>query len=341
MSFANFPEQKQVVELLQRSLQRCRVAHGYLFTGSDVLELERMAGTLAKTLNCESPIRGENNQAIDSCDKCLTCRKIDGENHPDILWVRPESKSRVITIDQMRDLMQTVNLKPTAATYKVSVIVAADRLNIQAANAFLKTLEEPPPRSILILLTTEPQRILETVLSRCLRLNFSGERKLSAEELAWLTSFAEMAANAKGGLIGRYRLLGVLAKKLGEAKATIEETLTERSPLSRYDELDPKMRDKLEDELNAAVEAEYRRQRADLLLALELWLRDVWLRTQADADELLSFTQLKAVTDSIAKKVSPAEARANLEVLEETQRLLTTNIQEALALEVGFLKLKL
>src|SRR6185369_11087493 len=131
---------------------------------------------LAKTLNCEQPPRrGAGGLPSDSCDTCASCRLIDSGNHPDILWVRPESKLRVITIDQMRDLMQTVHLKPTQAAFKVAVIVAADRLNVPAANAFLKTLEEPPANSILILLTTEPQRVLETILSRCLRLNFAGE----------------------------------------------------------------------------------------------------------------------------------------------------------------------
>ena len=98
-----------------------------------------------------------------------------GKNHPDILSIRPEAKSRIITIEQIRDLMQTVHLKPTCAPWKVAIIEAADRLNVQAANAFLKTLEEPPADSILILLSSDPARLLETILSRCLRLNFAGE----------------------------------------------------------------------------------------------------------------------------------------------------------------------
>ena len=103
---------------------------------------------------------------------------------------------RVITVEQMRDLMQTVHLKPAQAALKVAVIVAADRLNVQAANAFLKTLEEPPADSTLILLSTEPQRMLETILSRCLRLNFAGEsgRLRDPSLLAWLKNLSEMAA---------------------------------------------------------------------------------------------------------------------------------------------------
>src|ERR1039457_3279454 len=217
MSFKDFPGQQQGVQLLQRSLERGRLAHAYLFTGHHLDELEAIARTLAKTLNCR-PDGGDDllfaapkktGMATDSCDACINCKKVDSFNHADVHWVRPESKSRVVTIDQMRELMREIYLKPTEAEYKVAVIVAADRLNVQAANAFLKTLEEPPPKSILILLTTEPSRILETILSRCLRLNFGGEgpRPLAAAEMAWLAQFSEMAASEQKSLLGRYRLM--------------------------------------------------------------------------------------------------------------------------------------
>jgi len=341
--FSDFPEQAGIVQLLQRSLERNRLAHAYLFAGHALPELEAMAAALAKTLNCLAPPRrSAHGLPLDSCDTCDNCRRIDAFNHPDVLWVRPESKSRVITIEQIRELMQMVNLKPTAAEFKVGIIVAADRLNPQAANAFLKTLEEPPAKSILILLSTEPQRILETIISRCLRLGFAGDGiPFDAGQRQWIASFSATAADGKQGLLGHYHLLGVLAKRLAEQRTSIEETLAARSPLERYDDLDPKMRDKLEDELAAAVEAEYRRQRTDLIGALHWWLRDVWLQTLSAGSELLSFPDLAAAAQAVARRISPAEARSNLEEIDRLQRLLHSNVQEALALEVGLLKLKL
>jgi len=151
MSFRDFPGQAQGVDLLQRSLERGRLAHAYLFTGHHIEELEAIARTLAKTLNCLQPVRA-GGVATDACDHCRNCQKVTGDNHADVHWVRAESKSRIITVEQMRELMQQINLKPTEAEYKVAVIVGADRLNVQAANAFLKTLEEPPAKSVLILL---------------------------------------------------------------------------------------------------------------------------------------------------------------------------------------------
>ncbi len=346
MSFAEFPSQQQAVQLLQRSLAKGRLAHAYLFTGARLEPLEAVARTLAKTLNCHEPpavAGGPNHVTLDSCDHCLSCRKTDSANHPDVQWIRPESKSRIITIDQVRDLIHVVQLKPTEAQYKIGVIVAADRLYVHAANAFLKTLEEPPAKSVLILLSTEPQRMLETILSRCLRRNFAAEssRPTEAEEEAWLKTFGERAATNQKGVLGRYHLLGSLLAKLGELKAGIEKRLGAASPLERYEDLEPQLEKKWEDELAAAIEAEYRRQRASLLLGLQWWLRDVWLRTLGMGPERLSFPEFLTVTETVARRISPEEALENLRLLEQLQWLLGSNVQEALALEVGWLKLKL
>jgi DNA polymerase III subunit delta' len=383
MAFKDFPEQEQGVELLQRSLERGRLAHGYLFTGHQLDQLEGLARTLAKTLNCLHPVQ-RGGVAVDCCDQCRSCQKIEHGNHADVFWVRPESKLRQIRIRQIvrrensppRVLLDAVNLKPTESQYKVAVIVAADRMNEEAANAFLKTLEEPPPRSVLILLTTEPQRLLETILSRCLRLNFAGEgpQQLAPAQTEWLGTFSEMAAADQKSLLGRYRLMDVLLRKLNEVKAGIEETLTARSPLEKYEDAEAELRDKWEEELKAAIEAEYRRQRSDFLLALQWWLRDVWVHTlnqvqcpksKAQSPEakvaaggagsetinhqpspvhslqrLLVFPQM-AGTGRVAERISPKAAMENLRVIEQLQRWLHTNVQEALALEVGLLKLHL
>ncbi len=342
MAFAQFPEQQQVVGLLQRSLERGRLGHAYLFTGGRLEELEAVARTLAKTLNCEASVRGEK-LAIDSCDTCLSCRKIDSANHPDIQWIRPESKSRVITIEQTRDLMREVQLKPTEARFKVAVLVEADRMNTQAANAFLKTLEEPPAQTILLLLSPEPQRLLETILSRCLRLNFaeSGGRRFEAAPMEWLRSFAAMAAEGQKGLMNRYRLLGSLLERLAAEREEVEKTLEAASPLERYDDLEPELRKRFEDELAAGIEAEYRRRRGEYLSALEHWLRDVWLFRQCAAEDLAFFPDLTGAARQVASRISVEESTENLRVAEQAQRWLHTNVQELLALEVGLLKLRL
>jgi DNA polymerase III subunit delta' len=339
MAFKNFPKPTQGVQLLQRSLARGRLGHAYLFTGDQLDDLEQLARTLAKTLNCQNPVKTEG-VATDCCDACLTCRKIDQETHADVHWARPESKSRIITVEQMRDLMQQIQLKPAEAGYKVTIIAGADRLNTQGANAFLKTLEEPPAKSILILLSTEPSRILETILSRCLRLNFSGGgmRQLDAAQAEWLGNFGALAVNGQKSLLGRYRLLDALLQKLGEIRSNVDESLTARSPLEKYDEVEKDLREKWEKELAAGIEAEYRRHRADLLLLVQWWLRDVWLHTLAASRDLLKFPDISGA-ETVARRINPRQALENLQTLDHAQRLLHTNVQEALALEVSLLKL--
>jgi hypothetical protein len=98
------------------------------------------------------------------------------------------------------------------------------------------------------------------------------------------------------------------------------------------------LREKWEDELAAAIEAEYRRQRADLLLLVQWWLRDVWLHALAAGKDLLKFPTISGA-ETVARRITPRQALENLHTLEQTQGLLHTNVQEALALEVGLLKL--
>jgi len=339
MAFKSFSRHEQGVQLLQRSLARGRLGHAYLFSGDQMSDLEAIARTLAQTLNCLHPVRTDG-VATDACDKCVNCHKISQDLHPDVHWARPESKLRVITVDQMRDLMQQIQLKPSEAGYKISIIAGADRLNTQAANAFLKTLEEPPPKSILILLSTEPQRLLPTILSRCLRLNFfsDGLAALAPDQAEWLAHFSSLAANERKSLLGRYCLLDALLKRLGEIKTQVDESLSARSPLEQHDDLDKSLRDRWETELSAAIEAEYRRQRSELLMLLIWWLRDTWIHTLAIGRDLLKFPDIQGA-EAVARRITSQQALENLKTVEQTQRLLHTNVQEALALEVGLLKL--
>lgn len=338
------------IELLQRSLDRGRLGHAYLFAGNQLEELETVARNLAKTLNCREPRHGAAGVPVDCCDRCVNCRRADDGNFPDVFVVRPESKSRQLRIQQFARrpdsppmvMNEFIHLKPYEGGYKVGLVVAADRMNDAAANAFLKTLEEPPAKSVLILLTTEPQRILETIQSRCLRLTFgAGERRLDAAQLAWVETFSRTAAAQKEGLLPRYQLLGKLLAALAACRESIEARLGAASPLEQHTEADPRLREQWELELRAAVESEYRRERGELLAALQCWLRDVWLRTFGADESLRGVPEFAPEADVIGGRISTRQALENLTIIEDTTRLLHTNVQESLALEVGLLKLSL
>ncbi len=347
MAWTDFPAMADATDILRRSMERGRLGHAYILNGVDLGALEAFGLNMAKVLNCVEPPLGGH----DCCDECSSCRKIDSGTHPDVMVVRPESKLRQIRIPQItrrnnsppRVLHDLVYTTATEGEWKVAVLAGADRLNNDAANAFLKSLEEPPDRTLFMLLTTEPERLLDTIHSRCLRLNCAGDGTVPVGdgEAAWLREFAGMAGQGQAGVPGRYRLLGTLLERLAEVRKTIEQELGEASPLKQHEEIPPELRDQWELELNAAVEAEYRHRRAGYLVALQGWLRDVWLLNSGVSADLAVFPDLVKAAESVARRLSPTEAANNLDIVEQTQRTLHTTVQELLVLEIGMLKLKL
>ncbi|MEN9734822.1 MAG: hypothetical protein RLZ45_2817 [Verrucomicrobiota bacterium] len=330
-------------ELLRRSLERGRLGHAYLFVGDAGDVLESSARHFAQTLVCRNPPTvGAAGIGTSPCGQCDPCRRVLRYGHPDVTWVRPGKKSRVVSVAQVRDLIHTAQVRPTDARYKIGILTDADRLRVEAANAFLKTLEEPPPDSVFILLTTDVERLLETILSRCLRLNFaSGTVRIDDPIREWLAGATAGLASGSPTLFQRYLLLESLLGLLGSVRERVEESLRAVSPLQRFPDADAEQRDRWEDELDAAVEAEYRRMRGDFLAGFHAWLRDLWTRSLTPGAPLF-LPELESTTQQVASRLSPDASRKNLDFWEQTQRLLLgTNAQEALVLEVGLLRLSL
>lgn len=161
------------VALLRKSLAGGRLGHAYLFQGDSVEALESAAMEFIQSLFCTQPVAGPDPaEAPAGCGTCPACRRVEHFNHPDVHWVHPESALRQIKVDHVRELMSDMALRPSEAGRKVAVVVGVDRMNANAANAFLKTLEEPPPGVVFVLATTELEKIPETIRSRCQVLMF-------------------------------------------------------------------------------------------------------------------------------------------------------------------------
>lgn len=165
MSFKQVFGQDKVIKFLSASIKNNRLASSYLFIGPEGLGKCLVARNFAKTLNCEKDM-------LDACDSCISCNKIDTDNHPDIHWIEKDN-SGSIKIDCIRKLETDINLKPYEAKKKVFIIKDAHAMTPEAANALLKTLEEPPKDSILILTTYSQEKIFPTVVSRCQKIFFS------------------------------------------------------------------------------------------------------------------------------------------------------------------------
>ncbi|HRI13625.1 MAG TPA: hypothetical protein PLX89_11545 [Verrucomicrobiota bacterium] len=330
-------------ELLRRSLERGRLGHAYLFVGDAPEVLQDAATLLAQTLLCSQPkAKSATGIGLLPCGQCSACRRLAHLGHPDVTWIRPGKKSRIISVAQIRSLIHMAEMRPTEARYKVGIVTGTDRMRVEAANAFLKTLEEPPPDSIFILLTTDVDRLLETILSRCLRLNFaSGIIRVDDTVSAWLTEVAQCLTSEDPSLLQRYRMLQSLLTALGSARTEIEASLGAASPLEKFPDASAEQRERWEDELEAAVEAEYRRRRGEFLAGFHAWLRDLWIHSLGGAGDVF-LPQLAESSQRLGSRIASADAQANLEHWERTQRLLlSTNAQEALVLEVGLLRLRL
>lgn len=166
MSLRQILGQETAVWQLQQAIRRNAIPSGYLFVGPEGVGKRLTAIQLAKALNCEHPLKA------DACDTCSTCLRIDHGNYPDLVIVEPEGLGEEIRIETMRRLMRLIGLSPMEARSKVCIIDPADRLNEESSNAFLKTLEEPPPPTVFLLLARDRSRILPTIASRCQELRF-------------------------------------------------------------------------------------------------------------------------------------------------------------------------
>ena len=352
MVLAESPARREVVQLFQRSFEQGRLGHAYLLSGESMSDIEAVARAVSQTVNCQSP----NNTApdglpLDGCGHCVSCRKIAGDNHPDIQWLRPESKSRQIRIQQIvrrpespaRVLTDLINLPPTEGRFKVAVLVWAERMTVEAGNALLKSLEEPPQQTLFLLLTLAPDQVQETLVSRCLRLRATSgaTNVVRDDEGLWVSEFARSAATAQQDVLARYRLIGSLADRWNSLKETVEEEQRERSPLSRHDEVPADLREQWEDELAAAVAGEIRHRREGYLRALQLWLRDVWMTCTGAENQAPTFPGLASESGIVAGRIASSDAMANLSLIEVALRRLDTNVQDLLTIEAALLRLKL
>jgi DNA polymerase-3 subunit delta' len=181
MAFSDVQGQPRAVHALRAALRENALHHAWLFTGPSGVGKELTALSLAQALVCAQAPR-------EGCGKCAACLRVSRFHHPDVLWLMAEDEavrrklaarsdfdhvpSREIRVEQVRRLQERLALRPLECSHKVVLLLPAEAMNPQAQNAFLKTLEEPPPETVLVLITAAPDRLLPTLRSRCARLGF-------------------------------------------------------------------------------------------------------------------------------------------------------------------------
>lgn len=296
-----------------------RLAHAYLLAGPTGSGKDWLAKRLAAMV--------------------LNCTPEEVPSHPDAHFVQPESKSRRIVIDQIRELEQSMQRKPLLGYSKVAVIREADRLQPQAANAFLKTLEEPPPGSLILLLSSLPEAMLETILSRCVETALLDLRPRvpREEETAVHHALEEcLVRPTQPGAADAFRftraIQGILADLREKISSENDEELKRQSAHYKQTSDSASWLSERAEQVKALTEATVLRER-DRVLQIVFDALGQALRLQTGP------APATPTVKSLSEKFTSANLLRRIDALEKLRRRLAMGVQEALALESGFLEM--
>ena len=305
------------LDYLRRAHAGGRLGHAYLLVGAEpAFELARQLAAMVVGASPSSVLA-----------------------HPDVHIVEPESKSRRIVVEQVRVMESSLRLRASASGgRKVGILREADRLQPQASNAFLKTLEEPPADSLLLLLSTQPESLMETILSRCIKVTLQSPvaaARTRPPEESTLLDLLDREARAQstsepGSVPVAYRLLREFTGLLAAARARLQaeaDAALEREEEHYAQTTDGSWLAEREGYYKSLTEARYVAERTRLVETLARWWGDA-LRQQASSAADMENDGIAATADILRRLAAIDTLRENLD----------RNIQEALALEVAFLQ---
>lgn len=272
-TFRDVVGHESIIGHFKSSIEQGKVAHAYLIHGEKGTGKKMLAGLFAKTLQCEAG-------GTDPCGTCRSCIQCDSGNQPDIIWVTHE-KPTVISVDDIREQVNNdIIIKPYSSRYKIYIIPEAELMNPQAQNALLKTIEEPPEYAIIMLLTNNLDKMLPTILSRCITLNLKPVGELDMME--YLSRMGIPQAKAKfcvgfafGNLGKAVRL--ATSEEYNEIKHDCVQILKDINRMEIYDLID-------------AVKkmSKYKLDIYDYLDIMMMWYRDIlMLKVSGSPDKLL------------------------------------------------------
>ena len=313
---------EEVLEGFRVGIAAGRLGSAYLIVGPPRGEALALGEQILALLLCES--------AEKPCGTCRNCRDLRAHAHPDVLWIEPIKKSQRILVEQIVEVHRRVYQTSYAGNWKAVILIGADRLNDEAANKFLKVLEEPPARTLFLLLSDQPQSVLPTILSRCQRVSVSGEEGGLAEDIVGSLQEIAMAGETGGaGLAGLWcarRLIALLRaiKKAVEADAKASAGETDTTEV-----------------MEARINARYKETRTAMMRWILLWHRDVMVVAAGGEGSGLP-SRDPAIRDAVraqAARLPLKAALANVRLIERMQDQLERNIPENSVFPVGFSRL--
>lgn len=319
-----------LVQRLCQARARNRLGHAYLISGDSPQTLEQFV--IAWLQVCLCP---ESRPDGDACGRCLTCSQALERRYHYLHELRPRSKSRSITIDVIRELERALNIKSGGAA-RVAIIWEADCMQEAAQNAFLKTLEEPHPNTLLLLVTMRPEALLTTIRSRCQSIALRENRFTpSLPELpAIYANLAKLRRNRGAGVAAQ--VAGFLGSFSEAMKAASESKVKKNSAAlqkqAREDQMTSAQKQRLETELQAAAAADYLGAREHLLSAIYTWFGQEYLRSNGvPVAQMPNPEVYEGLEDAAQAPITEGEARHNLDQAIDFIRNMTFNVDESLA----------
>lgn len=324
--FTDIIGHEQIIEHLQNAITMGKVSHAYIFNGPDKSGKKMLAEAFAMTLQCE---KGGSSP----CGECHSCRQAVSHNQPDIIYVQHE-KPNTLSVDDIRtQVNHDIEVKPYASPYKIYIIDEAEKMNVQAQNALLKTIEEPPAYAVILLLTTNADLFLPTIRSRCVMLNLKAVedsviKKFLMEEKQVPDYQADICVAFAQGNVGKAIALAS-SDDFNELKAAAIQLMKRIREIDLY-------------ELSEAVKqiSEFKLQINDYFDIMMIWYRDILVyKATMDVNSLIFKDEIYDIKKQ-ASKSSYHGIETILEALEKAKLRLNANVNFDLVMELLLLTIK-
>lgn len=324
--FKDIVGHEQIIEHLKTAIEMGKVSHAYILNGPDLSGKMMIAEAFARALLCEK-------QDPDGCGECRSCTQSDDRNNPDIIYVKHD-KPNTISVDDIRtQLNNDIVIKPYSNQYKIYIVDEAEKMNQQAQNALLKTIEEPPAYAVIMLLTTNADSFLQTIRSRCITLNLKSvkndviksylmtEKKIPDYQADVCAAFAQ-------GVVGK-------AIKLASSDDFNELKESALSLIKRLDDIDLY-------EMGEAIKqiSDYKLQVQDYFDLITVWYRDVlYMKATNDVNGLIFKDEVYDIKKQ-ASKHSYHGIEAIIEALDKAKLRINANVNFDLVIELLLMTIK-
>ncbi len=324
--FQDIIGQEQIKEHLQNALSTGKISHAYIINGEKSSGKEFIAKIFAMALQCEQ-------EGVEPCNECRSCKQTLSKNQPDIIYVSHE-KPNTISVDDIRaQVNNDVAIKPYSSKYKVYIINEAEKMTPQAQNAILKTLEEPPAYAVILLLVSNMNSLLPTILSRCVTLNMKPVRdelirKYLMEELQVPDYKANVCVGFARGNVGKAKLLA--------SSEEFENIKAEALALLKY------IKEMEMQEIVAAIKKinEYKLEIQDYFDIIAIWYRDVLLfKATMDANQLIFRDEIQTLR-KIAARCSYEGIEKVIQALSTAKKRMEANVNFDLLMELLLLEIQ-